>query len=108
VIHKNIATLKWRYKKFLKLVFATVALSICIPTLAHTYARVNPKQPENFTQHLVKPGDTLWGISEKYIPDVDPRLGIEWIEGANEMPQGYILQPGDKLEVPIYEGGVNS
>ena len=105
--HKSIATLKWRYKKFLKLVFCIIFLSIYISILGQSYARIFPKQPNNFTQHTVKPNEALWGISQTYLPGIDPRQGIAWIEEVNELPRGYILQPGDELEVPTYEGGLN-
>lgn len=37
---------------------------------------------------------------EKYMPGIDARQGIEWIIEANSMPRGYIIQPGDYLNIP--------
>lgn len=59
--------------------------------------------PERYSLHLVQPGDTLWGISRQYIPEVDPRLGGEWISRANGL-QGTIIHPGDVLNIPDFDG----
>lgn len=62
-----------------------------------------PEPPERYSLHLVRPGDTLWGISRQYMPEVDPRLGVEWISRANGL-QGAIIHPGDVLNVPDFDG----
>ena len=62
-----------------------------------------PEPPERYSLHMVQPGDTLWGISRQYIPEVDPRLGVEWISWANGL-QGTIIHPGDVLNVPDFDG----
>lgn len=62
-----------------------------------------PEPPERYSLHLVQPGDTLWGISRQYMPEVDPRLGVEWISQANGL-EGAIIRPGDILNVPCETG----
>ena len=62
-----------------------------------------PEPPERYSLHMVQSGDTLWGISRQYIPEVDPRLGVEWISWANGL-QGTIIRPGDVLNVPDFDG----
>ena len=62
-----------------------------------------PEPPERYSLHLVQTGDTLWGISRQYMPEVDPRLGVEWISRANGL-EGAIIQPGDVLNVPDPNG----
>jgi LysM repeat protein len=62
-----------------------------------------PEPPERYSLHLVQPGDTLWDISRQYIPEVDPRLGVEWISQVNGL-QGAIIRPGDVLNVPDFDG----
>lgn len=62
-----------------------------------------PDMPDRYSLHLVRPGDTLWSISRQYMPDTDPRLGVEWISRANGL-EGAIIQPGDVLNVPDPNG----
>lgn len=62
-----------------------------------------PEPPERYSLHLVRPGDTLWSISRQYMPDTDPRLGVEWISRANGL-EGAIIRPGDILNVPCETG----
>lgn len=62
-----------------------------------------PEPPERYSLHLVRPGDTLWSISRQYMPEVDPRLGVEWISRANGL-EGAIIRPGDILNVPCETG----
>ena len=78
--------------------------SICISNVAYSYTRNFPELPEKYSLHVVKKGDTLWEISGKYNPKVDRRIGVDWIKAANGLPKGYILQPGDILNVPDEEG----
>ena len=62
-----------------------------------------PEPPERDSLYLVQPGDTLWGISRQYMPDTDPRLGVEWISRVNGL-DGAIIQPGDVLNIPDPNG----
>ena len=62
-----------------------------------------PDMPDRYSLHQVRPGDTLWGISERYMPDVDPRIGVEWISEANGLETA-IIHPGDVLNVPCEDG----
>lgn len=62
-----------------------------------------PEKPERYSTHLVQPGDTLWNISQQYMPEVDPRLGVEWISQVNGL-HGTTIHPGDVLNVPDYDG----
>lgn len=62
-----------------------------------------PEPPERYSVHLVQPGDTLWNISQQYMPEVDPRLGVKWISQVNGL-QGTTIRPGDVLNVPDYDG----
>ncbi len=62
-----------------------------------------PEPPERYSLHLVQPGDTLWSISRQYMPDTDPRLGVEWISRVNGL-DGAIIRPGDILNVPHESG----
>ena len=62
-----------------------------------------PEHPGRYSLHEVQPGDTLWSISEKYLPEMDPRIGVEWISEANGLGTA-IIHPGDILNVPCPYG----
>lgn len=62
-----------------------------------------PPHPERYSLHQVQPGESLWSISEKYLPGIDPRVGVQWICEANGL-QGAIIYPGDVLNVPCFDG----
>jgi Tfp pilus assembly protein FimV len=51
------------------------------------------------TTYVVRPGDTLWGISERLMPGVDPRIGVGRISEANGVAAGDLV-PGQALIVP--------
>lgn len=63
-----------------------------------------PDMPDRYSLHLVLAGDTLWGISRQYMPEVDPRIGIEWIKEVNSMRKDCMIHPGDILNVPAADG----
>ncbi len=60
--------------------------------------------PEKFALHVVKKGETLWGISQEYMPDVDPRIGVDAIREINGLPEDCFIKPGDVLNVPSDTG----
>jgi len=62
-----------------------------------------PDHPGRYSLHKVQPGESLWSISEKYLPDIDPRTGIRWIMDANGLDD-VLIHPGDILNVPDYDG----
>ena len=62
-----------------------------------------PEHPGRYSLHEVQPGDTLWSISKKYLPEMDPRIGVEWISEANGLETA-IIHPGDILNVPCEDG----
>lgn len=80
--------------------FMIVALAFCF--VVAVQAR-EPEMPDRYSLHLVRPGDTLWSISRQYMPEVDPRLGVEWISESNNL-EGAVIHPGDVLNVPCADG----
>ncbi len=64
-----------------------------------------PEHPGRYSLHEVQPGDTLWSISKKYLPEMDPRIGVEWISEANGLETA-IIHPGDILNVPDFDGAL--
>lgn len=54
--------------------------------------------------YTVSPGDTLWSVATKhYPPSEDPRVAVEVIQDANDLPDGQIY-PGMRLELPATTG----
>jgi len=50
--------------------------------------------------YTVEHGDTLWSVAtEHYPPSEDPRVTVEVIRDANELPDAQIY-PGTRLELP--------
>jgi LysM repeat protein len=48
---------------------------------------------------VVQPGDTLWSIAARYVPDGDPFGTIDEIRRLNGLP-GYTVEAGAKLTLP--------
>lgn len=47
--------------------------------------------------YIARPGDTIWGIAEKYAHGGDPRPLVDQLEGEIG---GGVLQPGQALVLP--------
>ena len=93
-------------RKPLTLILIILLLIISIPAVCDSYARQNPQMPQRFTLYTVQKGDTLWGISERFMPWLDNRVGIRWIRESNglEDEPEYVMQPGDNLNIPCDDG----
>lgn len=65
--------------------------------------QAQPERPERYSFHLVQPGDTLWSIARQYMPETDPRVGVEWIKEVNRLEDA-MIRPGDVLNVPCADG----
>jgi nucleoid-associated protein YgaU len=48
---------------------------------------------------VIRPGDTLWSITGRYLPSKDPFATIEEIRRLNGL-DGYTIQPGKRLALP--------
>lgn len=90
-----------QWNRFLVITLLLVLLAVIV---AAVEATASPERPDRYTLHQVEKGETLWGISRQYMPGVDPRLGVQWIREANHMPRSYVLQPGDLVNVPDWDG----
>ena len=93
-------------RKLLILILVILLVIISIPAVCDTYARMEPQMPQKFTLYVVQKGDTLWGISERFMPYLDNRIGVRWIRESNGLEDelDYVIQPGDCLNVPDPEG----
>ncbi|WP_158587994.1 LysM peptidoglycan-binding domain-containing protein [Actinomadura logoneensis] len=50
---------------------------------------------------VVRSGDTLWGIAGRADPAADPRREVARIQELNGLPEGALVQPGQRLRVPV-------
>jgi Tfp pilus assembly protein FimV len=79
---------------------ASVGLSVVIATLVGSgpggiAPAATPQAP---TAVLVRPGDTLWEIAERYAPkEIDPRAYLDVLVRANGSPT---VIPGQKIRLP--------
>jgi LysM repeat protein len=49
--------------------------------------------------YVVAQGDTLWAISQRFLPGRDPRDGVQEIEQASHL-SGPDVSPGQQLTIP--------
>ncbi len=76
-----------------------LAVGILITGAANVTARQNHPAPFRGSVHVVKSGETLWGIVKGAYPRVDPREAIDRVRRANRLPGGAI-RPGQRLLLP--------
>lgn len=83
----------------------TTLLLVVAMTFTVSFALEEPEKPDRYSLHYVRPGDTLWGIAQQYLPGMDPRIAIEWISETNGL-EGAVIKPGDVLNVPCWNGNL--
>ncbi|NOY35688.1 MAG: septal ring lytic transglycosylase RlpA family protein [bacterium] len=76
--------------------------SYSFPLIASEFSEVKPQKTE-WLYHTVKPGDSIYGIAQKF------KVLQYQIRGANKMVPGGIIHPGQVLKIPVigwksYEG----
>jgi len=81
-----------------------IILTICILSPAYISANPEPVMPDRYTLYRVQPNDSLWAISGRFMPNIDNRRGVYWIKQCNGIPDGYVIQPGDQLNIPDDDG----
>jgi nucleoid-associated protein YgaU len=74
---------------------ATLCLAAAL-LLGHVSQSAGASHPR---RHVVRSGETLWGIAESAYPGSDPRDGVYRIEQANHLP-GAAISPGMVLRLP--------
>ena len=58
-----------------------------------------PTSPPPPRTHVIRSGETLWGIAVRYEPSRDPRETVDAIVRANDLDAGS-LAPGQQILVP--------
>lgn len=63
-------------------------------------------EKQELVRHVVQPGETLWGIAQRYRPGEDPRRVVAEIQEASGI-EGGLIRAYQLVLVPIPgEGGV--
>jgi nucleoid-associated protein YgaU len=97
--------LKGKVKKRLQL-FCLLALSTIILVFFTHMVKppaLNAHEPVEVITVYVQKGDSLWKIAERYDNNrMDLRRYIDLIQAYNNLTHT-VLQPGDRLEIPLYE-----
>ena len=89
------------YKKTIIGIIAIVLLLSTI-SISYTYYTTNSKKIIDYAEWIVRPGECVWTISSYFTPaGWDKRIVVDEILRANDI-KGHI-QPGQVLQIPIYE-----
>ncbi len=84
------------FKKIL-IILAVIAIALAIAGMR------KPSKATEYSQYIVKSGDTLWDISQEITPPSrDVRYTIAEIEEKNNIKDGMIYA-GQVISIPVYE-----
>ena len=92
-----------RYRKKKKRITFPMLLLIVSVILVILFACVLPedKKVVGYITHVVREGDTIWGIAEKHCSnDMDIRKMVRAIKDVNDVNTD--IYDGDQLLVPVY------
>ncbi len=80
----------------------SIAVTFVIDNASFAFVTLNlENEPKDTKTVIVNEGDTLWNISEEYMPKgMDPRKFVFELRELNELDNPK-LKPGQKIEVPI-------
>ena len=81
--------------KMLIALFALILLFVLIMD-----ARAESQGEPVFVEHVVRAGESLWGLSKQYNPGMDPRESVWHIREVNNITP--LIYPGQKLIIPIF------
>ena len=87
-----------RDKQQVENIIIGIILSLCL-IIVIFISGLQYRTPDTTTSYIVKPGDTLWEIAEKYCPNHHTGNTVFKIERLNHI-SGYIV-PGQVLTVPV-------
>ncbi len=88
-----------RQRRLGRWLVAAVAVGLALPT-AGAARRTAPAAPAG-TRHLVRAGDTLWGLASRIeAPRYDRRLVVQLLQDINDLDTA-TLYPGQELVLPF-------
>ena len=91
------------HKKKDRQLAAILLLTCIIASLAILMQSSDAKQEvffaDQYIQHVVTPGETLWGIARHYRPDADPRQIVFEIQKVSGISP--VIRPGQVIWVPM-------
>ncbi len=76
-----------------------LVLVMSLPAAALAMRPGSPREPATST-YVVRPGDTLWAIAERFGGHRDPREVVASIAEASRVEPGSLV-PGQVLTVPV-------
>jgi nucleoid-associated protein YgaU len=82
-----------------RLVFVAVAAGLLVGLARPALLAAAPHPLPAPVVHVVRPGETLWGLAERYAPREDPRQYIYELGRINSLGNGAIF-PGERLTLP--------
>ena len=96
--HIGIARSRSTYRRRRLGAVAATVFAACVAGSLYASSGASAGAPPEL--HVVSSGESLWSVvSEHYPPSKDPRVIVEQVREANDLG-GYVIQPGDKLELP--------
>jgi hypothetical protein len=87
---------RYRWRRLVAVVVIAGAGAVASSTAQHLLAGASTR-PAPPRLYVARPGDTIWGIAERFSGGGDPRPLADKL--AAEIGDG-VLQPGEVLEVP--------
>ncbi len=86
------------YGLFVVFAVLVAMLMLVLPGIS---AQASKQETETVAQAVitVEPGDSLWSVASRAMPDLDPRAAVQDLREANGL-KGSALTPGQQLVVP--------
>ncbi len=82
------------------LVILVMVVSCLVLSVARVTSSAAPTRGDGATRvHVVRPGETLWGIARVLAPDGDTRVVVARLAGLNRL-ETIDLVPGQTLRLP--------
>jgi len=88
-----------RRRRFVSLCVIAGVLAVLWSPVAHAVGIAGGGSGGPSTTYVVRGGDTLWSIANRFRPSTDPRLVVDRIAGTNGIDPAALV-PGQQLTIP--------